>query len=57
MNYAIRPMTKEDAETVIDMMRTFYASPAVLSNGSEEIFAADVDECVGDSPLCRRLRF
>ena len=51
MNYAIRPMTKKDAAAVIDMMRTFYASPAVLSNGSEEIFAADVDECVGDSPF------
>ena len=51
MNYAIRPMTKEDTETVIDMMRTFYASPAVLSNGSEEIFAADVNECVGNSPF------
>jgi len=32
------------------MMRTFYASPAVLSNGSEEIFRADVDACVSDNP-------
>jgi len=32
------------------MMRTFYASPAVLSNGSEEIFQADIDACISGSP-------
>lgn len=32
------------------MMRIFYASPAVLSNGSEEIFTADIENCVGDNP-------
>ena len=32
------------------MMRIFYASPAVLSNGSEEIFAADIEACVSGSP-------
>ena len=32
------------------MMRVFYSSPAVLTNGSEEIFANDVDNCIGDSP-------
>ena len=50
MDYQIRPMTREDTETILDMMRTFYASPAVLTNGSEAIFEADVAECVGDSP-------
>jgi GNAT superfamily N-acetyltransferase len=34
----------------MDMMRTFYASPAVLTNGSDEIFVADIEECVSDSP-------
>ena len=43
-------MTRADAATVIDMMRVFYASPAVLSNGSEEIFENDVENCVNDSP-------
>ncbi len=46
----IRIMTKEDSACVMEMMRQFYASPAVWSNGSEEIFRADVDACVGDSP-------
>jgi GNAT superfamily N-acetyltransferase len=50
-------MTAEDAQTVIDMMRTFYASPAVLSNGSKEIFEADVAECVGDSPYAEGFVF
>ena len=50
MGTMIRKMTRSDKNTVIDMMRVFYASPAVLSNGSEEIFEADVENCVNDSP-------
>ena len=46
----IRIMKEEDREAVLDMMRVFYASPAVLSNGSEEIFQADIDSCISDSP-------
>lgn len=46
----IRRMNESDRESVMDMMRTFYASPAVLTNGSDEIFVSDVDECVSDSP-------
>lgn len=57
MDYIIRPMAAEDSQTVIDMMRTFYASPAVHTNGSEEIFAADVAECVGDSPFAEGFVF
>ena len=50
MNSQIRYMKEADREQVIEMMRVFYASPAVLSNGSDEIFRADFDACVGDSP-------
>ena len=50
METTIRAMKAEDKECVLSMMRVFYASPAVLSNGSEEIFAADIDTCVSDSP-------
>ena len=46
----IRLMEERDREEVTTMMRVFYASPAVLSNGSEEIFKADIDNCVGESP-------
>lgn len=50
MKTTIRLMEKNDKPSVIEMMRVFYASPAVLSNGSDEIFEADIDNCVGDSP-------
>lgn len=43
-------MTAEDKACVIEMMRVFYASPAVLSNGSEEIFINDVENCINESP-------
>lgn len=48
---AIRDLTARDVDAVLAMMRVFYASPAVLSNGSEEIFRRDLEFCVGDSPL------
>lgn len=43
-------MEEKDREEVMEMMRVFYASPAVLSNGSEEIFNTDFNNCVGESP-------
>ena len=48
---AIRRMEERDRERVKEMMRVFYASDAVLSDGSEEIFDADIDNCVGGSPF------
>lgn len=50
MNSTIRSMEEKDRGAVLEMMRVFYTSPAVLSNGSEEIFEADIDHCVGDCP-------
>ena len=50
MNFTIRKIKKEDRECVIDMMRAFYASPAVLTNGSEKIFAANIDTAIEGSP-------
>ena len=50
-NYSLRPMEAADKETVIEMMRGFYASEAVHSNGSEEVFNNDVDVCVSDDPF------
>ena len=37
----IRPMQPADKEAVLAMMEVFYASPAVLSNGSAAIFSSD----------------
>ena len=50
MSSTIRKMTPEDKPCVLEMMRTFYASPAVLSNGSEDIFCKDIDTCLSGSP-------
>lgn len=50
MHGRIRPMEEKDTAQVLEMMRVFYASEAVLSNGSEEIFRADVAQCVSHSP-------
>ena len=46
----IRKMKREDAQCVIDMMRVFYASDAVSTNGSDEIFTNDFENCVNDCP-------
>ena len=45
----IRKMADVDREIVIDMMRRFYNSPALITNGSEKIFAANVDACLKNS--------
>ena len=50
MDYTIRLMEERDRTEVLEMMRIFYASEAVLSNGSEEIFSADFNNCVSNCP-------
>ena len=46
----IRKMNWKDKDEVISMMRGFYQSPAVHTNGSEEIFLADVENCINECP-------
>ena len=46
----IRKMCIDDKPIVIDMMRRFYNSPALITNGSEKIYNANVDSCVNGSP-------
>ena len=43
-------MGEKDRNPVLEMMRQFYTSPAVLSNGSEKIFEADITACISGSP-------
>ena len=50
MSIKIRNMIKEDRNCVIEMMKEFYASPAVSTNGSEEIFNHDINNCVSECP-------
>lgn len=50
MNSTIRVMAKKDKSCVLEMMRVFYASPAVFTNGSEEVFSNDIENCINDNP-------
>ena len=47
----IKKMTAAHEAAVMQMMKDFYESPAVLSNGSPEIFQADITACVSDNPF------
>lgn len=46
----IREMREEDRSALINMMRVFYSSDAVATNGSTEIFNADITACVSENP-------
>lgn len=46
----IKRMEQIHKEEVLAMMRVFYSSSAVLTNGSEEIFQKDIDQCLIDNP-------
>ncbi len=50
MEYIIREIEQKDKAQVMDMMAVFYASPCVATNGSKEIFGADLDACISNNP-------
>ena len=50
MNSTIRVMNEKDKSDILEMMRVFYASPAVHTNGSEAIFLNDIENCINDNP-------
>ena len=49
MNITIRKMQRGDEKFVIDLMREFFSSPATITNGSEKIFAANVENILSGS--------
>ena len=50
MSSTIRQIEEKDRQQILEMMRAFYASEAVFSNGSEEIFNTDITNCISDNP-------
>lgn len=50
MESTIRDMSEKDKNSVLEMMRVFYASPAVFTNGSDEIFLNDIENCINGNP-------
>ena len=57
MEMIIRNMCNGDRDHIFDMMRVFYASAAVFTNGSDEIFNNDIDACVGENPFAEGFVF
>ena len=50
MSTTIRAIKESDKTDVLSMMREFYSSSAVYTNGSDEIFTADIESCLSGSP-------
>lgn len=50
MDLTIRSMKNSDKSEIKEMMRNFYNSPAVFTNGSDEIFENDIENCINDNP-------
>lgn len=46
----IRNMIKSDTNELLEMMREFYNSPAVFTNGSDDIFKKDIENCINNFP-------
>lgn len=49
--FGVRRMKKEDKADVMRMMQVFYASEAIMSDASEDVFLADFRECISPSPF------
>ena len=50
MKSTIRFIEERDRQQLLEMMRVFYASEAVFTNGSDDIFNADIDNCINENP-------
>ena len=45
----IKKMTKKHYTDVLDMMRVFYDSPAVLHTSSDKVLENDINACISDN--------
>ena len=50
MEILIRRMDINDKDEILSMMKEFYSSDAVYTNGSDEIFENDFGACVENNP-------
>ena len=50
MDFEIRKMHFEDKQEILTMMKEFYSTDAVSTNGSAEIFETDFENCISNSP-------
>lgn len=49
MKAMIRPLKQEDFSQVLEMMKVFYASDALIIHASEEVLRRTLNECLSDS--------
>ena len=50
MELKVRKFEKQDKSEILSMMKEFYNSDAVITNGSYEIYQTDFDTCISSSP-------
>jgi len=50
MEFEIRKFKPKDEPEILSMMKEFYNSDAVSTNGSQEIFKEDFNKCIEDFP-------
>ena len=50
MDFSIRKFEEQDRNEILNMMKVFYSSDAVSTNGSLEIFTQSFELCVNQSP-------
>ena len=48
MDFEFRKFERADFDEIFSMMKVFYNQPAVFTNGSDEIFKADIDACLDE---------
>ncbi len=56
-NIKIRQIQRKDKETIMQMMRGFYDSPAVTYPVSDEVLSQDIEDCLGDCPYIEGYAF
>lgn len=44
-------MEKNDTEEVLNMMKLFYQSPAIIHKASEDVLRRDIEDCIGSNPF------
>lgn len=57
MECVIRKLNINDKFEIIKMMKDFYSSDAVFTNGSDEIFENDFLNCINESPYLEGFAF
>ncbi len=53
----IREMLEKDTNTVLEMMKVFYSSPAIIEKAPERILRKDIEDCISELPYVEGVVF